>query len=170
MPADLASDDDPDCMAVALPHPYAPRRPKATAEAQDRHLFRYLLTSSPSHPLSPRPPDFQPGRDIVPGNCAVSTTRKPPEACAGILGRLGRKSETPKTMPEILKTSPSRCSSCLEVLGGIEVLEVPKAPSEAPERDHGFLGIVERLRQVLGVIESFCATPEPPEACAGVLE
>ena len=32
-----------------------------------------------------------------------------------------------------------------------QVLEVPKAPSEAPERDHGFLGIVERLCQVLGI-------------------
>ncbi|KAL1671124.1 hypothetical protein EV122DRAFT_285298 [Schizophyllum commune] len=58
MPADLASDDDPDCIAVALPHPYAPRRPKATVKAEDRrHLLRYLLTSSPSPPLSPPPPD-----------------------------------------------------------------------------------------------------------------
>ena len=32
-----------------------------------------------------------------------------------------------------------------------QVLEVPKAPSEAPERDHGFLGIVERLCRVLGI-------------------
>ncbi|KAI5896988.1 uncharacterized protein SCHCODRAFT_02664735 [Schizophyllum commune H4-8] len=29
-PAELDNDNDPDCMAVALPHPYAPRRPKAT--------------------------------------------------------------------------------------------------------------------------------------------
>ncbi|KAI5896039.1 uncharacterized protein SCHCODRAFT_02663903 [Schizophyllum commune H4-8] len=29
-PAESDNDDDPDCMAVALPHPYAPRRPKAT--------------------------------------------------------------------------------------------------------------------------------------------
>ncbi|KAI5822160.1 hypothetical protein K523DRAFT_377338 [Schizophyllum commune Tattone D] len=36
MPADLASDDDPDCIAVALPHPYAPRRPKATGRRARR--------------------------------------------------------------------------------------------------------------------------------------
>ncbi|KAL1724661.1 hypothetical protein EV714DRAFT_278394 [Schizophyllum commune] len=231
MPADLASDDDPDCMAVALPHPYAPRRPKATAEAQDRHL----LTSSPSHSLSPPPPDHQASRDVVLGGRDLSATRKPPEACAGILGRLGRKSKTPGTWPQILKTSSGRCSPAsrfsgslravhhqvlevpsappdaldepgrslgiaeglYEVPGVIEVsasvaifcdpraaggmrgvprvidatsvLEVPKAPSEAPERDRGFLGIVERLPQILGVFEPFCATPEPPEASAGAL-
>ena len=34
-----------------------------------------------------------------------------------------------------------------------QVLEVPKAPSEMPERDYGFLGVVERLRQVFGVMK-----------------
>ena len=34
-----------------------------------------------------------------------------------------------------------------------QVLEVPKAPSEAPEGEYGFLGVVEGLPQVLGVIE-----------------
>ena len=30
---------------------------------------------------------------------------------------------------------------------------MPKAPSETPERDYGFLGVVERLRQVFWVMK-----------------
>ncbi|KAL1670988.1 hypothetical protein EV122DRAFT_285465 [Schizophyllum commune] len=108
MPADLASDDDPDCIAVALPHPYAPRRPKATGledaedDARDRQdVVQSLFTSPRALFCDPR-------------------------AAGGVRG-----------VPRVIDATA--------------VLEVPKAPSEAPERDHGFLGVVERLRQVLGI-------------------
>ncbi|KAL1671123.1 hypothetical protein EV122DRAFT_285297 [Schizophyllum commune] len=39
------------------------------------------------------------------------------------------------------------------------LLEMPKAPPESPERECGFLGVVEDLHQALGVIEPFLRDP-----------
>ncbi|KAI5822168.1 hypothetical protein K523DRAFT_3202 [Schizophyllum commune Tattone D] len=45
------------------------------------------------------------------------------------------------------------------VIDAIAVLEVPKAPPEPPEREFGFLGVIEDLHQALGVIEPFLRDP-----------
>ncbi|KAL1702069.1 hypothetical protein EV121DRAFT_272040 [Schizophyllum commune] len=55
-------------------------------------------------------------------------TPEPPEACTGSLGGFPNEFECSLTQPV-----------------HHQVLEVPKAPSEAPERDHGFLGVVEPI-------------------------
>ncbi|KAI3998419.1 hypothetical protein K525DRAFT_275200 [Schizophyllum commune Loenen D] len=181
MPADLASDDDPDRMAIALPHPYAPRRPKATAEAQGRrHLCRYLLTSSPSHPLSPRSPDCQPalfcdpraagGMRGVPRVTDAAAFLEVPTASSeapdedygflGVVEGLGEdRGVIEETLADIKYDDFLRPPSRRRHARAPSVLEVPKAPPEPPEREFGFLGVIEDLHQALGVIEPFLRDP-----------
>ncbi|KAL1684566.1 hypothetical protein GGG16DRAFT_119674 [Schizophyllum commune] len=99
---------------------------------------------------------------------------KPPEACAGTLGFWTRESwRLVDILDQVLGVIEAhRCEP--QTAGG---MRGPPRTRYASLRSGGATGrLHDALKdtldlpgQVLGVIERICATPEPPEACAGPL-
>ncbi|KAL1749516.1 hypothetical protein FB107DRAFT_252784 [Schizophyllum commune] len=92
----------------------------------------------------------------------LHATLGPPEACAGILRRLMRKCSGFLRPPE----PPEACAGSL----GRWVRQASSGDATSRYRcPQGAGSLLRASGQVLGVIESFPATPKPPEACAGSL-